>query len=138
MARPALSSTTASLPMAPCSEARGVQRGDRVGDVGADQQRLPAGNGDAGAEARALDVLLDDDRVELGVGAGLRPREDGREAGVADRLVPGRELAERGRDGAGAGEPGDLDLGVGDRVHRQVAGDSTDGRKRRRDPVATR
>ena len=56
------------------------------------------GIGDAGAEARALDVLLDDDRVELGVGAGLRPREDGREAGVAHRLVPGRR-ARRTRSG---------------------------------------
>ncbi len=119
-------------------EARGVQRGDGVGDVGADQQRLATGDGDAGAEARALDVLLDDDRVELGVGTGLRPRQDRREAGVPDRLVPGCELAERSRDGAGAGEPRDLDLGVRDRVHREVAGDSTDGRKRRRDPVATR
>ena len=110
----------------------------RVGDVGADQQRLPAGQRDAGAEARALDVLLDDDRVELRIGTGLRPRQDGREAGVPHGLVAGCELAERRRDRAGAGESRDLDLRVGDRVHREVAGDSTDGGKRRRDPVATR
>ena len=119
-------------------QARGVERGDRVGDVGADQQRLPARDGDTGAEARALDVLLDHDRVELGVGAGLRPRQHRREAGMADGLIPGRELAEGARDAAGAGEPGHLDLGVGDGVHREVAGDSTDRGKRRRDPVTTR
>ena len=92
----------------------------------------------------AFTVSAGDDPPPLPPGAaasiatGLGPCEDGREAGMTHRLVPGGQLAECARHGAGAGEPGDLHLRIGDRVHREVAGDSTDGRKRRRDPVTTR
>src|SRR4029078_12712026 len=67
----------------------------------------------------------------------LGRRQSRSEAEGRRGLVPGGQLAERRRDVTGAGEPRNLDLGVRDRVHREVAGDSTDRAQRRRDPGAS-
>ena len=139
IARPELSSTIASLPIAPCISERGVQRGDRVGDVGADQQRLPAGQRDAGAEARALRCAARR-RSRRARGRRRAPSTPApaRGRGAATAWYRAASSPNAGRHVARAGEPRHLDLRVGDGVHREVAGDSTDGGQRRRDPVATR
>ncbi len=122
-------------PQCTVHQAAGVQRRERVGDVGHRQQPGRARHAEGVAEARAVRVALDRQRRALAA-RGHQDVEHRREARVAVGLVAARQQLERRRHGPAGRVAGHLDAGVRGRVDAQVARHAAHRLERRHHVVA--